>query len=71
MRKLPREKARPFVFIFSGVVFIILSLILSIQAVVKSNSATAIVLLFVGGLIFICSGYYTFRRIRKGETIEK
>lgn len=70
MRKFPREKARPFIFVFAGAVLIVISVVLSIEAIIASSLAVSIMLLFLGGVILIGFGWYAARKAKRSERIE-
>jgi len=69
MRKIPKEEMRPLIFMFSGVVFIVISFILVASAVAKSGMGIAVLIMMLGGAGLMMFGFFQRRKLGRSGSI--
>ena len=62
LRRISKEEVRPLIWIFAGVIFVLISFLLAFRVIMVSGSALAIVSLFILGIGF---GFYGWKKLKE------
>lgn len=64
LRRISKEEVRPLIWMFAGVIFILISFLLAFRAIMASGSALAIIFLFALGIGF---GFYGWKKFKEAR----